>query len=197
MRAYDVVTAFEQELASYTGAPRVVCVDSCTNALQLSMEYYEPDTVVLPRRTYLGVAQAALNAGFDIEWRDVHWRGSYQIEPLPLWDCAKALTQSMYVPGRVQCVSFHIAKQLPLGRGGAVLTDDDAMWEWLQRAKLSGRTPGETGEEATRVTRPAHHMFMTPDVAARGLWLLQQFVDQPLNDSWEHYPDVSKLLEGA
>ena len=36
MNTYSIVREFETELGKYTGAPYVVCVDSCTNAIFFS-----------------------------------------------------------------------------------------------------------------------------------------------------------------
>lgn len=190
---------FEDALAEYCGAPYAVTVNSCTNALFLSLLLRReqlPDTVdevSLPKRTYVGVAHAALNAGFEVAWSDEMWWREYEIKPVSVWDSAKALCKDMYHQGSLQCVSFHIAKKLPLGHGGVILcsTGDEA--SWLKRARFDGRTSGETGENATKITRPGHHMHMTPDEAARGLWLLAN-LEAPLNASADHYPDISELL---
>lgn len=189
---------FEDALCEYTGAAAAVAVDSCSNALFLSLLYCNVeggcDTVEIPRHTYVGVPQAALNAGMEILWHDNHWRCWYKMPPTNIIDSAKYFERGMYVPGTLMCVSFHIAKRLPLGHGGAILLDDEGAEEWLRRARFDGRTQGQTGEAATKVTVPGWHMHMTPDDAARGLWLLNQYVDQPLNADWSHYPDCSELM---
>jgi dTDP-4-amino-4,6-dideoxygalactose transaminase len=201
--AFEIVEDFEEALCEYTRANHAVAVDSCTNALFLSfvmakelLGYDAP--MQLPRHTYIGVAQSALNAGFDIEWTDEQWSGAYVIRPMQIVDSAKYFERGMMtkIPfgGKLTCVSFHIAKRLPLGHGGAILTEDGVFADWLRRARFDGRTAGQTGENAKEITRPGYHMYMTPDDAARGLWLLQQQVDQPLNASWEHYPDLEQLL---
>lgn len=209
-RAYRVVDDFERELEHYTGAPHAVAVDSCTNALLLALVYerrryreaafaqtgleVEP-VVVLPRRTYVGVLQAARNAGWRVGWTDAAWRGSYRLEPTRVVDSARDLRRGMYEPGSLTCLSFHAAKQLPLGRGGAILTDDAAAAEWFRAARMDGRPPGSPIGETVF---PGFHCPLPPDTAARGLWVLSRWVDSgfvpaPLPD--DPYPDLSTLGE--
>lgn len=196
-RAYRIVDQFEQELCDYTGAPYAVAVNSCTNAIFLALTYEQMKTgehhVTLPKHTYIGVLQAALNAGYSVEWHDNGWIGGYSLMPTHVVDCARALWPSMYVTRELTCLSFHAAKQLPLGRGGAILTDDPDAAEWLRAARMDGRPPGQP-IEATIF--PGYHCPMPPDVAARGLDVLSRWNDTgytppPLPP--ETYPDLSLL----
>jgi dTDP-4-amino-4,6-dideoxygalactose transaminase len=200
MKAFDIVAMFEEELAEFAGSAYAVAVDSCTNALFLSLLYERRNftitpSVEIPKNTYVGVGQVALNAGYVIDWVDEQWHNLYPLRGTRVWDAAKYLERGMYpnYAGSLMCVSFHIAKSLPLGRGGAIFVDDAATAEWLKRARFDGRTQGETGENATRITLPGYHMYMTPPEAARALWLLET-MEQEHHGSWEHYPDISELL---
>ncbi len=211
-RAYRVVDQFEAELADYTGAPYAVAVDSCTNAIRLALEYriatgtlVATRPVEMPRRTYVGVLQAVRNAGLTIRWRDQDWQTGvplYRLDPLNVVDAARHFSQAMYswdakgwptLKDTLTCLSFHAAKQLPLGRGGAILTDNQEAADWLKRARTDGRAPGDTAPYATF---PGHHMYMPPDTAARGLWILSRWNDNdysppPLPP--DNYPDLSLL----
>lgn len=189
---------FEEELAEYTGAPHVVCVDSCTNALFLSLlwckHHYDTLTprVTLPKHTYVGVAHAALNSGHKIHWHDGRWVGSYRIAPYYLVDSAKSLYRGMYHHGIV-CISFQAAKILPIGRGGAILHDHAEADAWFRKARFDGRTEGDQCDTMTEFQQPGHHMYMTPPDAARGLWLLTYLPDNP-PDQVDEYPDLSELF---
>ena len=207
MSAFKVVEQFERALGRYTGAPQVVTTDSCTNALMLAMAWCrERDPVdvafvYVPRHTYVGVVHAARNAGYEVKFDDKEWHEAYALDPLPVVDAAKVLEPGMFDEWRdprrspwMVCVSFHVAKRLPLGRGGAVLLDDPGAADWLRRARFDGRTAGETGGSATRVTSPGWHCYLTPPEAARGLWLLEQFLDAAEPSSWRAYPDLRTLL---
>jgi dTDP-4-amino-4,6-dideoxygalactose transaminase len=207
-RAYKVVDMFEEELCVYTRAPFAIAVDSCTNALFLSLVYEHersrPAThrrvdwapvLTLPRRTYVGVLQAVRNAGYVVEWArsDWHWEFMYDLEPTRVIDAARCLTRKTFDPGHLVCVSFDAGKQLPLGRGGAILTDDKDAAQWLRAARMDGRPPGAPIGETQF---PGFHCPLPPDTAARGLWILSRWVDSgydPPPLPAETYPDLSTL----
>ena len=193
--AFQPVRDFEAALGAYTGAPHVVTVDSCTNAIFLALGWWRRDfgarEVWLPRRTYVGVAQAVRNAGLPLRWRpdDRGWTGTYWLEPSSIIDAAKRFTAGMYVPGSLMCLSFQAGKRLPIGRGGAILTDSAEAAAWLRRARFDGR--GE-GEDPT-ITTPGYHMYLTPPDAARGLWLLSWAAKDNPDLPCDEYDDLSQL----
>lgn len=174
---WTVVEAFERALSAYTGAPAVVTVDSCTNALGLAVRWrtkqdWGAGPLRVPRRTYVGVPMQILHAGYPVEWDDRAWEGEYEIEPFMVWDAAKRFTSGMYTrPGSLVCVSFHVGKILALGRGGAMLTDDPEAAAWVRRMRHDGRTPGVPTEQDT-ITEAGFHCALTPPEAALGLWRL-------------------------
>ena len=49
--AYDVVEQFEKEIAEFAGAKYAISVDSCTNALFLSLMYCgkQPQRITIPK----------------------------------------------------------------------------------------------------------------------------------------------------
>jgi len=202
-RAWRTVEAFEAALCEYTGAPYAVTVNSCTSALFLSLLYYRQPghfqqddlsyawKVWLPKRTYVGVGQAALNAGYQLEWVVWDWERAYALNPLPVFDSAKNFHFGMYGETIVQkfpgeqpvklyslrglvCVSFQAWKTLPIGQGGAILTHDADAAQWLRRARFDGRDPEQedTGQRGW-------HMYLSPPEAARGLWLLHGLPGDP------------------
>ena len=79
---YQVTKDFERALCDYTGAPYAVAVNSCTAALQLCVEWFNPAVVEIPRHTYCSVPMAIFNARSHVLWRDEQWRGAYQLKPL-------------------------------------------------------------------------------------------------------------------
>lgn len=196
-KAFWVVDDFEEELASYCGAPYAVAVDSCTNALFLAFVLERlglrgPHELTLPAHTYSGVAQAALNAGWSIRWDFSDWQGEYAIPPTRVVDAALDLSPASYEAGTLRCVSFHAAKQLPVGVGGAILLDDDDDRLWLRSARMDGRKEG-TNEASPQ--QPGYHCFMAPDVAARALWMLTALKGEPLPPGrHDAYPDLSVLI---
>ncbi len=206
-RAYHVVDLFEQELQDYTGAPHAIAVNSCTNALFLALTWERmrgvEGPIRLPRRTYVGVLQSVLNAGFEVEWipeRQRDWQddGWYQLEPTGVYDFARFLERRTYNElweGQHICLSFHAAKQLPLGRGGAILTDDEEAADWFRAARMDGRPPGAPIEQTIV---PGWHMPLPPDTAARGLDILSRWNDagySPPPLPATQYADLSAIYQ--
>ena len=197
-RAYTVVDQFEDALCEYTGAPYAVATSSCTDALFLSMLWcmrntdqasYAPN-VWLPKHNYVGVYQAAVRAGYTVTWTDEQWHYDYHVKPLPVVDSAKHLARGMYAKGTMMCLSFGASKRLNIGRGGAILTDNQDAADWIRPRSMDGRTPGED-YQTPRFAVPGHRMNLTPEEAARGLLLLT-YLDDPPSDTWKAYPDLSK-----
>jgi dTDP-4-amino-4,6-dideoxygalactose transaminase len=141
---YKVVQMFEEEIAYYTGAPYAVSVDSCTNALFLCCKYLNVKDVIIPSKTYLSVPMSIIHSGGDVIFDTTedtnHWSGLYQLKPYPIWDSAKRLTSSMYIPGQFMCLSFHIKKPLAIGKGGMILTDNLDAVNWFKKARYEGRS---------------------------------------------------------
>lgn len=192
--AFQVVADFEQALCEFTGAPYCVTVDSCTNALFLAFQWRAHYTgnlerVHVPKHTYVGVVQAIKAAGFRPEFVDNRWHGSYTFGN-GIIDSAKHFSRSMYKPGTYTCVSFQAGKILPIGRGGAILTDNSEADAWLRKARLDGRTAG-ADYQANTYQSFGTHCYMTPPDAARGLWLLTYADDNDQAD-WTEYPDLSE-----
>lgn len=122
----------------------------------------------------------------------MEWQGLYPLRPTKVVDSAKLFHRDLYRGryGRFVCLSFQAGKILPIGRGGAILTNDAHAAEWLRRARLDGRTAGADYADNTYQGFGAH-CYMTPPDAARGLWLLTYANDGP-DDTWEAYPDLSQ-----
>ena len=174
---YKVVQMFEEEVAEYTGAPYAVAVDSCTNAIFLCLMYHKEyrmyDTIVVPKRTYLSVPMSVIHAGYDPLFMDIDWSGIYQLKPLNVYDAAKRFTSDMYIPGSMMCLSFHIKKRLSIGKGGMILTDSKDVVKWLKMARYEGRS--ERGYKEDNIQMLGWNMYMTPQQAAHGLALMQNY----------------------
>jgi dTDP-4-amino-4,6-dideoxygalactose transaminase len=192
--AFRTVRDFEKAISEYTGAPYVVAVNSCTMALLLAFRWYFEnggESVNLPSVTYPSVYMSAHYAGLRIESTDFEWDGVYCCYPSRIWDCAKRFTGNMYIPGQVQCVSFHIAKHLKLGQGGAILHNDVVADRWYRLMRFDGRTEGVATKD-DEYSQPGYHCYMSPDVAARGLWLMQSYPKYVPDQEMHDYPDMSR-----
>jgi len=176
---FQIVRWFEEEIAHYTGAPYAIATDSCTNAIFLSCKHLGVDgkTITVPSRTYLSVPQSVRQAGANVQFEDLDWKGIYQLKPFPIYDAAKRLTSGMYIPGSLMCLSFHFKKHLKIGKGGMILTDNVGAVEHIKRMRYEGRTENISYHEDI-IDEEGWNMYMTPEQAARGLVLL---TDHPQN----------------
>ena len=189
---YEIVKMFEEEVAEYTGAPFAVSVDSCSNALFLACKYLGVDEVTIPKKTYLSVPMSITHAGGEVIFEDRDWVGAYQLKPYPIYDAAKRFTSDMYSPGTFMCLSFHIKKLLPLGKGGMILTDNYEAVQWFKKARYEGRS--EVNYKDDNIDMLGWNMYMTPQQAAHGLSLMQNYPEH-VDDLGENkgYRDLTQF----
>ncbi len=190
---FSIVKLFEEEVANYTGAPYAVAVDSCTNALFLCCKYLKVTEVHIPKKTYLSVPQSIIHAGAKVMLEDREWSGIYDLKPYPIYDAALRFTSNMYIPNSFMCLSFHYKKQLPIGKGGMILTDDINAVEWFKRARYEGRS--EKGYWDDTISELGWNMYMTPMEAAIGLSLMQNMnLNNPDVIEENGYRDLSEFV---
>ena len=196
---YIIVQLFEEEIADYTGAPYAVSVDSCTNAIFLCMEYQKyknnlTKQIHIPSKTYLSVPQSIIHAGFEpvFDISKNEWKGIYQLYPLPIYDSAKRFTSNIYLEGTFMCLSFHIKKQLKIGKGGMILCDDLEAVEWFKTARYEGRSEKLYHDDDIKTL--GWNMYMTPQQAAHGLALMQNYpIDVPDLEENNGYRDLTEF----
>ena len=192
---YNVVKMFEEEIAKYTGSPYAVAIDSCTNGLFLCCKYLNTKKVTIPKRTYLSVPMSIIHSGAEVVFEDLQWKGIYQLKPYPLYDAAKRLTSDMYIKDSFMCLSFHIKKQLPIGKGGMILTDSKNAVEWLKKARYEGRSEKYYKEDSIEML--GWNMYMTPQQASHGLALMQNYPKhQPDLGEWESRDNECSFQDG-
>ncbi len=198
--AFKIVEEFEKVLCDYTGAPYAVAVDNCSNALFLALKYYRVEgmEVFIPSHTYPSVPCEIIHAGGKVVFdeSDEYRKGAYCLNPTTVIDSALHLTADMYVPDSFMCLSFTGPyKHLKLGKGGAILTDSKEAYEWFKRARFSGRRECSYLEDDFDML--GWNFYMMPEIAARGLQLMNQFYDGKVkkhNEPITHrYPDLSKF----
>jgi len=197
---YTIVDTFEKAVAEYCGAPYGVAVESCTSAIFLSLMYRNQRKVIkevsIPKYTYPSVPCSIIHAGIKVKFLDIKWKGEYQLDPLQIWDAALRFKKNMYEGhhNAFQCLSFHVKKNLPLGRGGMILTDNKQAYEWFKKARFDGRSPVPLLDDD--FTMLGWNCYLQPDQAARGLQLLQALGYRELEDlpvEKQGYPDLSKF----
>jgi dTDP-4-amino-4,6-dideoxygalactose transaminase len=203
---YKITEEFEEKLAHYTGARFAITLDNMSNGLFLAL-YYEnkvmgrtKDIITIPNRTYPSVPCEIIHAGLKVDFDQVKGRtikGAYQLKGSNVWDSALTFTADMYKPNTHMCVSFTGPyKHFKLSKGGAILTDDHEAYLWFKRARYSGRR--EMSYHDDNLDMLGWNFYMMPELAARGLLLMNQFYD--IDGSKKHnpdlelpYPDLSKF----
>lgn len=204
--AHRITQQFEQRLCDFTGAPYAVAVDNCSNALFLALMFdnVKGKVISCPRNTYPSVPCEIIHAGGIVDFADYSVfgqtefrRGEYCLDGSNVWDCALHFTGGMYdVPGAFKCLSFTGPyKHLKLGKGGAILTDNEEAYKWFKRARFSGRN--ECSYLTDEFDMLGWNFYMMPEVAARGLLLIEQFFNEDgspkhIEPITHRYPDLSK-----
>ena len=195
MNPYQVTRDFEAALCEYTGAPYAVAVNSCTAALQLTCQLWLEDRknqkVHIPKHTYCSVPMSIIHAGGTPIFENRKWGGAYQLDPLPIFDCARRFTSGMYVPGQYQCVSFSAAKILGIEQGGAILHDTSDADKWFRRMRFDGRQEGVDPLDEN-FSLIGHHCIMLPSIAAQALLRLSHLPKHNDDMSDYPYPDLSQ-----
>lgn len=198
---YKIVSDFEEMVAEWSGSKYAVATDSCTSAIFLSLMFSKRHIsrigdVVIPNKTYPSVACSIIHAGGKVKFIDEQWEGVYELWPFNIIDGALRFKKNMHFSNSLHCLSFHIKKLLPIGRGGMVLTDNIIARDWLRKARFDGRQPIPLKDDHFDML--GWNCYMTPDQAARGVQLFQVMVAkypdgmEDLKVEEQGYPDLSK-----
>lgn len=188
MSAFDPIYQFERALGELTGAPFVVMTDSCTHALELCLRYDKVRRCRFTAFTYLSVPMTMHK--LDISYGligDNEWVGEYPILGTRIWDSARLLCTGMYRRGQMQCLSFGHSKPLDIGRGGAILLDDEVAYNKLIQQRSDGRDLKITPWESQKVFEVGYHYRPTIEEAVRALEKLPT-LDQTVK--YHKYPDL-------
>jgi len=192
MNPFIIVSEFEQTIAAWAGAKYGVAVESCSAALFLSCLWYGVKEVTIPARTYPSVPCSIIHAGGTVKFENITWEGVYQLKPYPIYDGALRFKPLMY-EGGLHCLSFHMKKHLPIGRGGMILTDDKEAYLWLKRMRFDGRR--EVPLEEDTFDMLGYNMYMEAEQATRGLRLfstIDQRGNKDLDFNKQDYPNLSE-----
>ena len=191
---FEKILEFETALAQFTGAPYVVMTDCCTHAIELCMRYDRVEFCAFTPFTYLSIPMLMhkLDIKYTYEVGDpAQWVGEYRFRKTRIWDSARRLESNMYRPGQIQCVSFGHDKPLPIGRGGAILLDDETAYQALLAMRYDGRDLTVAPWVAQQQFRVGYHYRPTIEEAERGLKLLSQYQSQPPRTVV--YPDCRQI----
>ena len=96
----------------------------------------------------------------------------------------------MYQPGQMQCLSFTGPyKHLKIGKGGAILLDNEEAYKWLLRASFSGRNACSYHDDTFDMPE-GYNMYMDHQKAMLGVHMMQGFPKHN-EDLCLPYPDWS------
>ena len=179
---FEKILEFETALAQFTGAPRAVMTDCCTHAIELCMRYDRVEYCAFTPFTYLSIPMLMHKLGIKYTYEvgdPAQWVGEYRFRKTRIWDSARRLESNMYRAGQMQCVSFGHDKPLPIGRGGAILLDDEQAYETIIQQRYDGRNLATKPWQNQTVFRVGYHYKPTIEEAERGTVLLSQYTSQP------------------
>ena len=193
---FDDIRRFEETLAEFIGAPYAIMTDCCTHAIELCLRYDKVRGLKMTPFTYLSIPMTMHKLGIDYVYLDETeqtWIGEYQFRYTRIWDSARRCERNMYREGQMQCLSFGYDKPLHIGRGGAILLDDEKAYDAIIRMRYDGRDLNIKPWEEQKEFRLGFHYKPTPEEAIQGLALLEglkEFCPEPKMVS---YPDLRKI----
>ena len=174
--AFDRILQFEQELAKFTGAPYAIMTDCCTHAIELCMRYDRVEFCAFTPFTYISVPMLMHKLGIKYTYEvgdPEQWVGEYRFRKTRIWDSARRLEENMYRPGQIQCLSFGHDKPLHIGRGGAIILDDEQAYKDIILMRYDGRDLNNIPWTKQQEFKVGYHYKPTPEEAEIGLALLE------------------------
>ena len=196
---WDIVDGFERLISNFCGSKYAVALDSCTNALFLSLKYKNISSTIIeiPSKTYLSVPQTILNSGNKPTFKDFEWSGYYRLGNTNIYDSAGRVAKNMFIKNSFMCLSFHLRKNIPIGKGGMILTDSLDAYNWMYKAVYEGRDRRQNHNDIEDLEMMGWNMYMTPEHASYGIVLFDDYIKQGFIEdctSSKKYKDLSKFL---
>ena len=195
---WDVVDGFERLVSNFCGSKYAIALDSCTNALFLSLKYKNINStfIEIPSKTYLSVPQTILWSGNKPIFKDFQWSGFYKLGNTNIYDSAGRVAKNMYIQNSFMCLSFHLRKSIPIGKGGMILTDEFDAYNWMYKAVYEGRDRRQNHNDIEDLEIMGWNMYMTPEQASYGIVLFDNYIKQEFFEdctSSKKYKDLSKF----
>ena len=192
--SFKTVREFEVAIAEFYNAPYAVAVDCCTHAVELCLRYTKPTASVgVPTNTYISIPFTLKKLGIPFHWVEKQWENYYTLENTDIVDAAVHFKRDGYIPYSFMCLSFQFKKPLNLGRGGAILCQNEKDYKALKKMSYDGReddTPW--GEQA--IDTIGYHYYMTPETAQMGIDKLPEVASKEWptwsNKDYPYLPDM-------
>ncbi len=190
---FDKILKFEQALAEFTGAPYAIMTDCCTHAIELCLRYEGIRSCSFTAYTYLSIPMTMHKLGIRYTLEDEPWLGEYQFHDTCVWDSARLCRRNMYRAGQMQCLSFGHTKPLHIGRGGAILLDNEKAYQDLLQMRYDGRDLSISPWQNQQEFKVGYHYKPTPEEAIQGLALLEGLKEVNPEPVFVQYPDCRKI----
>lgn len=189
----QIVSEFENKIANFFNSPYAIAVDSCTHGVELCLRYKQSNDITIPKKTYVSIPMTAMILGLNWEWKDENWQDYYYIGNTNIIDAAVLWRRNSYIPGTYMNLSFQFKKHLSLGRGGAILLDNEDDYEILKKMSYDGRDNSMPWAEQD-ISVLGYHYYMTPETAEMGLEKFEKVKDIPAT-IWTQdlYPDLTSM----
>jgi dTDP-4-amino-4,6-dideoxygalactose transaminase len=190
---FNKILKFEQALAEFTGAPYAIMTDCCTHAIELCLRYNKVKSCSFTAFTYLSIPMTMHKLGIKFSLESEKWIGEYQIHDTNIWDSARLCRKNMYRAGQMQCLSFGYSKPLHIGRGGAILLDNEQAYNDIIRMRYDGRDLKISPWVEQQTFKLGFHYKPTPEEAELGLALLEGIKETNPEPIFVQYPDCRKI----
>ena len=161
-----VAEQFQKEFANYVGSKHALFLNSCTAALGLSLQWYKRKygikRVLVPSMTFIATVQEIVRAGLEPVFCDIdeNWniipQGDFDaVLPVHLMgnevntkfgvpcieDSAHLIKKNQLKDNlNAVCYSFYATKNLAVGEGGMLATNDEEFYLWAKQASHHGIT---------------------------------------------------------
>jgi len=190
---FEHIEKFEKKIAKFYNAPYAVATDCCTHAIELCLRYKGYDNISTPTHTYISIPFTLEK--LHLNWRFEHqeWKDFYYLGNTNIIDAAVYWKKDGYIQNTFMCLSFQYKKHLSLGRGGAILLQDEEEYNILKKMSYDGRSPSQPWMEQN-IDTIGYHYYMTPETAKMGLKKLQFAIKENYKTfDYKNYPDLTQI----
>jgi len=157
------------------------------------LRYKGYDNISTPTHTYISIPFTLEK--LHLNWRFEHqeWKDFYYLGNTNIIDAAVYWKKDGYIQNTFMCLSFQYKKHLSLGRGGAILLQDEEEYNILKKMSYDGRSPSQPWMEQN-IDTIGYHYYMTPETAKMGLKKLQFAIKENYKTfDYKNYPDLTQM----
>jgi dTDP-4-amino-4,6-dideoxygalactose transaminase len=190
---FEYVEEFEKEISKFYNSPYAVATDCCTHALELCLRYEGYNDITIPTHTYISVPFTAEKLNLKWKFESQQWEDFYYLGNTNIIDAAVYWKQNGYIQNTYMCLSFQHKKHLNLGRGGAILLQNERDYDALKKMSYDGRDLSRPWAEQD-IDTIGYHYYMTPEIAKIGIELLNDRKKIP-SKKWNYkdYPNLKEM----